>query len=84
MRPTTLGDMDKAIKPNRVNPDLIIFRPGNPYIPHLVELDYKLVREAFDDIVKKLPIVECGVDEFTACEKLMFMFLKNHVEYGIH
>ena len=37
--------------------------------------EHDLVMAAFDEIVKKVPLVQAGVETFTAAEKLLFQML---------
>lgn len=75
-----LKDLSQAIDDARYGEgDAIIFRMSSN---NFIELDYPLVRRAFDDIVRKLPFVEAGVDEFTAGEKILFQFFCFHAGSG--
>ncbi len=57
----------------------IIFRMSSK---NFIELDYALTRKAFDEIVAKLPIVEAGLDDFTAGEKILFQLFCFHAGGG--
>jgi hypothetical protein len=47
-----------------------------------LEVNRKLVLDAFDELTNKIPIVQSGLDEFTASEKLLFQLLHSHCENG--
>lgn len=44
------------------------------------EVQPELTRGAFEEIWRKLPLVMIGIDEFTACEKLMYQLFLIHAE----
>lgn len=59
----------------------ILLRPIHPSVS-FAELDYDLVKNALDEIMKKIPQVQAQLDEFTNCEKLTLTLLKLHAEHG--
>ena len=59
--------------------DGIIFRPTKGQ--GFVEVETALTLEAWHEIVDKIVLVEAGVVEFTAAEKLLFQLFVKHGEY---
>lgn len=59
----------------------IIFRPttGNSFI----ELDHQLVCDAFEELLDKAALVKIGLDESTACDKLLIHLFTAHARYYI-
>ena len=74
----TVQDMSDALERARIKSGSILFRPTGSLT--FVELDYKLVREAFDQIAMKISLVEAGVDEFSAAEKVLFELFLEHAK----
>lgn len=71
-----LQELSDAIDASRYGDQKsIIFRMSGT---GFIEMDYALVRKAFDEIVKKISLVESGLDEFTAGEKVLFQFFYFH------
>lgn len=74
----TVQDMSDALDRARLKSGSILFRP-TAYAT-FVELDYKLVRDAFDQIATKISLVEAGVDEFSPAEKVLFELFLEHAK----
>lgn len=72
----TVQDISDALDRANLKNGSILFRPTGSMT--FIELDYKLVRKAFDQIAKKIAVVQAGVDEFTAAEKVLFFLLIEH------
>jgi len=72
----SLEEVRKTLEPNKLGST--IFRPTRYYT--FVELQGKLVLSAFDDLVKKVPLVVAGIDEYSPCEKLMMVLFVEHAK----
>jgi len=58
--------------------DGILLRPCTPH--DFMELSTDLVMSAFDEIVKKIPQVQAGLDSFNNAEALAFKIICLHAE----
>lgn len=81
MTQVTVEDIHNSLLRSRYGEDNngILFRPtkGNTFI----ELSFNLLLEAYGEIVKKIPLVESGLEEFTATEKVLFSLFITHAEW---
>lgn len=70
----TLQEMRDALESSIHSTGTILLRPTGEY--GFVELEGALVLRALDDLVRKIPLVQAGLDDFTAPEKLLFVLLQ--------
>ena len=74
---TTLNDIKNSFRP--LDNGHILLRPCDGQFS-FCELPITLLNKAIDEIATKVNLVECGIDEFTACEKFTLLLLKAHAE----
>jgi len=58
---------------------MMIFHPNDPGV-HFAEIEQEMAVHALNEINRKIPVVQAGMDEFTACEKLLFIFFMNNAK----
>lgn len=76
----TLEDIKSTIIPNEKLGGSVIFRVTSGTYS-FIELDGKLVNDAFDEIVNKIRYVQAGIDEFTNAEKMLFQLFISHAHF---
>jgi len=76
----TFQEIKDTIKPIKSDGNAVLFRPtcGKSW----VEMNKSFLIDSLDEIVKKVKLVELGLAEYTACEKVMLVLLVEHANYG--
>lgn len=69
----SLADMRQVLVNGKIGKNGILLRPSHGY--SFLELEHDRVVKAFDEIAMKVSIVECGLDTFSECEKVLFQIL---------
>lgn len=77
----TVRDLQDSLDGARIPNGGILLR-ANSGSTGFLELHDHQVLDAFAEILRKMPRVSIKLDEFTACEKLVYLIIKAHAEQG--
>jgi hypothetical protein len=84
--PLPLSDLFQAVEypmgkyiSQKTGKQMMLFHPNDPGV-NFAEIQQDMAKAALEEIVKKLPAVQVGMDQFTECEKLMFIFFMNNAK----